>query len=126
MTPHHHHQHQHHHQTRHEQTDTTKLLRPTYIGRLILGMRDCLDRLGAEPTNQQLETFAIFIHESMSTSSRNYHSVKHVFDLTDGWDDPIGILSAYFHDCIYYFVDGGLSSCQKEILQDALECFGNA
>ena len=110
--------------TLHAKMETAKLPRPTYIGRLILGMRECLHRLGAAPTNQQLEMFAIFIHESMSTSSRNYHSVKHVFDLTDGWDDPIGILSAYFHDCIYYFVDGGLSSCQKGILQDVLECCG--
>lgn len=109
-----------------DNTTTTTALQPTYISQLILGMSDCLSRLGAHPTNKQLEDCAIFIHESMSTSSRNYHSVKHVFDLTDGWDDPIGILSAYFHDCIYYFVDGGLSSCQKDILQNVLdtECAG--
>mmetsp|Transcript_8876 Transcript_8876/g.14776 ORF Transcript_8876/g.14776 Transcript_8876/m.14776 type:complete len:480 (-) Transcript_8876:39-1478(-) len=94
---------------------------PTYIGRLILGIRDCLAKLGAEATNIQLEEWAIFIHESMSSSSRNYHSVKHVFDLADGWDDPIGVLSAYFHDCIYYDVDGGLSACQAVILKNVME-----
>jgi hypothetical protein len=99
--------------------------RPTYIGRLIVGMLDCLHKLGAYPTNQQVEIWAIFIHESMSTSSRNYHSVKHVFDLTEQWDNPIGVLSAYFHDCIYYHVDGGLSSCQNVILRDVLERTGD-
>lgn len=94
---------------------------PTYIGRLILGIRDCLTKLGTEATNIQLEEWAIFIHESMSSSSRNYHSVKHVFDLSDGWDDPIGVLSAYFHDCIYYDVDGGLSPCQALILKNVME-----
>jgi hypothetical protein len=101
--------------------DTTSPRRPTYIGRLILGLHDCLHQLGANPTNQQLEHWAIFIHESMSTSTRNYHSVKHVFDVADGWDDPIGVLSAYFHDCIYYLVDGGFSSCQTSILKNVME-----
>lgn len=97
----------------------------TYIGRLILGMRDSLETLGAKPTDKQLELWAIFIHESMSISSRNYHSVHHVFDLADGWDDPIGVLSAFFHDCIYYHVDGGLSPCQANILNGVVDCQSN-
>ena len=97
----------------------------TYIGRLILGLRDSLETLGAKPTNQQLETWAIFIHESMSISSRNYHSVHHVFDLAEDWDDPIGVLGAYFHDCIYYHVDGGLSPCQANILNGVVDSQAN-
>ena len=96
------------------------IVKHTYIGRLILGIRDCLAKLGARATNQQLEAWAIFIHESMSISSRNYHSVRHVFDLADGWDDPIGVLGAFFHDCIYYQVDGGFSPCQADILEGVL------
>jgi hypothetical protein len=56
----------------------------------------------------------------MCQSSRNYHSVDHVFDIIEGWDDAIGILAAYFHDCIYYTVDGGLSPIQAEVLGNIL------
>lgn len=93
---------------------------PTYIARLIVGFRDALQELEATPTTAQLERWAIFIHESMSASSRNYHSVKHVFDLADTWDDPIGIISAYFHDCIYFHVDGGFSKGQAAILKGVI------
>eukprot|EP00542_Grammatophora_oceanica_P019659 CAMPEP_0194045486 /NCGR_PEP_ID=MMETSP0009_2-20130614/16814_1 /TAXON_ID=210454 /ORGANISM="Grammatophora oceanica, Strain CCMP 410" /LENGTH=472 /DNA_ID=CAMNT_0038690349 /DNA_START=63 /DNA_END=1481 /DNA_ORIENTATION=- len=93
----------------------------TYISRLFVGMQTCLEKLGAKPTLAQLEHWAIFIHESMSISSRNYHSVKHVFDIADGWDDPIGLLSAYFHDCIYFNVDGGLSPCQAKMLDSVVK-----
>lgn len=84
-----------------------------------------MEQLGVKVDEKQLsfgdlERWAIFIHESMSISSRNYHSVKHVFDLADGWDNPIGVLSAYFHDCIYYQVDGGLSPPQQTVLHDVL------
>jgi len=93
----------------------------TSIGRLYLGLSRCFERLGIEATDQQLEGWAILIHESMSNSSRNYHNVYHIFDILKGWDDPIGILAAYFHDTIYFAVDGSLSARQTSILHDIFE-----
>ena len=85
-------------------------------------MKYALEKLGvSDVANSDLEAFAVFIHESMSISSRNYHSVKHVFDLAEGWDNPIGILAAFFHDCIYHHVDGGLSPMQQKLLSDVCE-----
>lgn len=89
----------------------------TYIARLIVGLRENLAALHASPTNASLEKWAIFIHESMSISSRNYHSVQHVFDISNGSDDPLLIVAAYFHDVIYYHVDGCLSPLQEEYLE---------
>ena len=67
-------------------------------------------------TYPRLESIAILIHESMSNSSRNYHSVQHVFDISKDMEDPIAILSAFFHDCIYYHVDGSFTKGQAAIL----------
>lgn len=91
---------------------------PTYITMLVLGMKDALEQLNAtNVTFQRLEEMAIFIHESMSHASRHYHSVQHVFDISKDLTHPIAILSAYFHDCIYCHVDGGLSPKQAKILE---------
>ena len=96
--------------------------RQTYISRLILQMEECLTELeGRDIDYSILEQKAILIHESMSSSSRNYHSVQHVFDISKDLRDPICILAAFFHDCIYYHVDGGLSEVQERILEGVFE-----
>jgi len=95
----------------------------TYIARLILRIQTCLQQLGVNITEdvlQKTETMSIFIHESMSISSRNYHSVQHVFDVSHNLTDPIAVLGALFHDCVYYHVDGGLSQKQSRKLQGAV------
>lgn len=96
----------------------------TYIARLILRMEDCLSRLGVDVTAdsclRRMESMSILIHESMSISSRNYHSVQHVFDISKDLEDPIAILAALFHDCVYYNIDGGLSTVQQTKLHRTL------
>jgi hypothetical protein len=90
----------------------------TYLGKLILQMETCLTELNAKNvTYPHLETMAVSIHGSMSNSSRNYHSVQHVFDISRELTDPISVLSAFFHDCIYYHVDGGLTADQAGLLK---------
>jgi hypothetical protein len=96
----------------------------TYIARLMVRMDACFEKLGVESTADEtvrkMESMSILIHESMSISSRNYHSVQHVFDISKHLDDPIAILSALFHDCVYHNIDGGLSDIQKVFLQGVL------
>eukprot|EP00522_Entomoneis_paludosa_P012864 CAMPEP_0172443088 /NCGR_PEP_ID=MMETSP1065-20121228/3402_1 /TAXON_ID=265537 /ORGANISM="Amphiprora paludosa, Strain CCMP125" /LENGTH=538 /DNA_ID=CAMNT_0013193183 /DNA_START=65 /DNA_END=1681 /DNA_ORIENTATION=+ len=105
--------------------------RGTYISRLIITLEECLAKLGVTPETHDdllacLERMACLIHESMSVSSRNYHSVQHVFDVAEGVDadDPIAIIAALFHDCVYYHVDGGLSELQYDKLRGAV-AFGH-
>ena len=101
----------------------------TYIARLILRMDDCLKQLGVsidDDTLRRIERMSILIHESMSISSRNYHSVQHVFDVSKNLRDPIAILAALFHDCVYYNIDGGLSKVQANKLKDALVIEGDS
>ena len=53
-----------------------------YITQLIFEMENSLLELKASDlTISKLEEMAIFIYESMSISTRNYHSVQHVFDI---------------------------------------------
>lgn len=99
----------------------TPTFRPrNYISQLIIEMEDALLNLNAKNlTLPKLETMAILIYESMSISTRNYHSVQHVFDLiSQGLENNhIAILAACFHDCIYYHVDGGLTQIQADLLE---------
>jgi hypothetical protein len=85
-------------------------------------MEVCLNQLGARNvTMPRLETMAVLVHDSMSASSRNYHSVQHVFDISRDLRDSIAILAAIFHDCIYYHVDGRLTVIQARLLEGVFQ-----
>jgi hypothetical protein len=97
----------------------------TYIARLIIRIQECFRELGIDvdtdaSVNRKIEDMSILIHESMSVSSRNYHSVQHVFDISRNLNDPVAVLAALFHDCIYYHVDGGLTPRQRRKLEGAI------
>jgi hypothetical protein len=100
-----------------------------YITQLIFELENSLIQLKAKNlTISKLEEMAILIFESMSISTRNYHSVQHVFDLINHDDRlqnyPIAIVSACFHDCIYYHVDGGLTPVQAVLLEGSYKIIG--
>ena len=93
-----------------------------YLSKLVVQMKTCLEQLGAvDVTHADLEGIAIIIHESMSTSNRNYHSLQHVFDMSKDMEDPICILSTFCHDIVYYQVDGSLTKTQARILEGTYE-----
>ncbi|CAJ1957154.1 unnamed protein product [Cylindrotheca closterium] len=89
-----------------------------YVSLLVLKMEECLGELGVKDLEMsELERMSIMIYESMSISSRDYHSVQHVFDISKDMTKPILILSALFHDCVYFQVDKSLTPAQEELLQ---------
>ena len=91
----------------------------TRMQRLVSETHFCLQKLGCEATFEDLEEWACVIYESMSSPSRTFHSVQHVFDISGG-ADPIEKLSAYFHDIIYYSIDGGLNDGQEQLVGDMI------
>jgi len=110
-------------------SDTAAPVPLNYITRLMIEMEDALIKLkGKDLTIAKLEKMAVFIYESMSLSTRNYHSVQHVFDIISHdsrlEDNPIAILAACFHDCIYYYVDGGLNPVQATLLKGSFKSEG--
>jgi hypothetical protein len=97
-----------------------------YITQLIFEMEHSLDQLKAKDlTISKLEEMAVFIYESMSIATRNYHSVQHVFGIIGHdvrlKDNSIAILAACFHDCIYYHLDGGLTPRMATLLKGSFE-----
>mmetsp|Transcript_58976 Transcript_58976/g.70980 ORF Transcript_58976/g.70980 Transcript_58976/m.70980 type:complete len:562 (-) Transcript_58976:33-1718(-) len=91
----------------------------TYLNKLIKVFRKSLEALEVKPSNRDLEKWACLIHECMSGNGRNFHSVGHVFDISVD-AEPLQTLSAMFHDCIYYNVDGGLNFKMKEALKGVI------
>ncbi|KAL3908993.1 MAG: hypothetical protein SGILL_008268, partial [Bacillariaceae sp.] len=57
---------------------------------------------------------------SMTTSGRVYHNMQHVFDISETMKDPILVLSALFHDVIYYSIDKSFQEDQAKPLQGVL------
>mmetsp|Transcript_11959 Transcript_11959/g.18162 ORF Transcript_11959/g.18162 Transcript_11959/m.18162 type:complete len:465 (+) Transcript_11959:79-1473(+) len=89
--------------------------------RLVGEMSECLTTLGCFVTpDEKLEEWACVIYESMSAISRTFHGVQHVFDISDNADE-VQKISAFFHDCIYYTIDGGLSADQEAILRGLID-----
>jgi len=60
------------------------------------------------------------IFDSMTTSGRVYHAMQHVFDISEDMTNPILILSALFHDIVYYSIDKEFSPEQEQLLKDVL------
>ena len=116
----------------------------TRLQRLTVGLNTSLHALNASSaTNAQLERWSTVIYESMSASSRDFHGVDHIFEVSgcggseeeteqkdsgEEVDAPavraqsqaVQTISAYFHDTIYYTVDGGLSDEQARLLEGVL------
>lgn len=92
----------------------------TRMQRLVSEMMQCLQAIRCRASFQDLEEWACVIYESMSSPSRTFHSVQHVFDISSG-ADPISKLSAFFHDIVYYSIDGGLNDRQEELIGEMIE-----
>lgn len=61
------------------------------------------------------------VYDSMTTGGRVYHAMQHVFDISKTMEDPILVLSALFHDVIYYSIDKGFSAEQEKIMADVIK-----
>lgn len=95
-------------------------LEHTHMQKLVMEMETCLKDLNCSVNIEELEKWAMLIYESMMLPSRTFHSVQHVFDVAIG-ADSIQKLAAFFHDIIYYSIDGGLKlKGQIELLSDII------
>lgn len=88
----------------------------TTIQKLVNFLEKALLDLNSNSSQDFIESTAILIHEGMSAPHRRFHTTEHVFQVIDPKGDPILILSALFHDLVYYNVDGCFTSRVQEIL----------
>lgn len=70
--------------------------------------------------NMSLSPVANLIYDSMTTPGRVYHAMQHVFEMSREMNDPILIISALFHDVIYYSIDQAFSEEQSDALRGVL------
>jgi len=83
-------------------------------------MGTSLTLLDAIPMSSELESWSCLILRSMGGSSRDFHSIEHVFDVCGESLNPIVIISALFHDVVYVNVDGGMLTEHVSILGSSI------
>lgn len=94
-----------------------------YIPRLEQVLVDCMSKLPTKTgfASEDAGPVAKLIYDSMTTSGRVYHSMQHVFDISKTMEDPILLLSALFHDVIYYSIDKKFNEDQTAHLEGVLQ-----
>ena len=70
--------------------------------------------------DEGIEETVKLIHDSMTTPGRVYHAMQHIFDISKDMVDPVLILSALFHDVVYYSIDLTFSKQQEKALEGVL------
>lgn len=92
------------------------------IPRIERMLNDCMSQLPtlAPFDPEDSATVAKLVYDSMTTDGRVYHCMQHVFDISQNMKDPIMILSALFHDVIYYSIDKKFADDQAKPLEGVL------
>jgi hypothetical protein len=69
---------------------------------------------------EEAAAIAQLVYDSMTTGGRVYHAMQHVFDISATMKDPILVLSALFHDVIYYSIDKSFLAEQEKMISDII------
>jgi len=76
----------------------------------LIGVLDqAFKKLNTDISTREIEELAIAVHRVLSMETRRFHSLEHVFSLTDT-SAPIHSLAAVFHDLVYCQIEGGFVS----------------
>lgn len=91
------------------------------IEKIIHMLIEAFERLNADVPLRVIEELSVMIHSSMTTQTRSFHTLEHVFHLAET-PDPIRCLAALFHDLVYYQIDRGFPApIQKTLAPYFLE-----
>lgn len=96
-----------------------------FVPRLKGMLKDSIEALSPSVSFEEEDETALAttIFESMYTPGRVYHSMNHVFNITEHCHvehNPILVLSVLYHDIIYYSVDKIFQQSQLELLEGVL------
>jgi len=97
-------------------------MEPSFLPRLEHMFQDSIQRLQPDATlvPEDVKASSELVYHSMSTFGRVYHDMQHVFDISRTMDDPILVLSALFHDVVYYSIDKAFIPEQQTILENII------
>ena len=78
------------------------------IEKLISIFQQSFRKLGVNVTPDRLETLAVTVYTAMTVPTRYFHTLEHVFNLSDP-QNAIVSFTAIYHDIVYFQVDNGFS-----------------
>ena len=102
-------------------TSKVDVLEPS-LPRLGNMLVDSIQRLQPDATlsPDDVKSTSELVYHSMTTIGRVYHDMQHVFDISRTMEDPILVLSALFHDVVYYSIDKAFIPEQQAILENII------
>src|SRR4051794_16608452 len=103
--------------------DGDERMRLATIQQIIVAINESVAALGHQADDRVLEDMALLVHEAMGGGARVFHGPSHIFSLA-GSADPIHRLSAFFHDIVYFQVDGGFAGRIAPIVEPIIQMVG--
>jgi hypothetical protein len=70
---------------------------------------------------EESSSIAELVYDSMTVGGRVYHSMEHVFDISQNMEDPALVLSALFHDVVYFSIDKAFLPKQQKLIDGIIE-----
>jgi hypothetical protein len=95
------------------------------INQIILVLQDCFHLLNMDISDQELEKLALLIHDCMAGRKRKFHTLEHIFTVTDTLKNPLQIIAGLFHDIVYFQVDNGFPTITEPVLKSYLRIKGS-
>jgi hypothetical protein len=100
--------------------DDDELAKQTFITSLYQDLQWVMRELGYHHVgHDEVEGWALLVHEMLTRETRRYHSVAHVYEVSAG-ASPLQLLAAMFRNAVCHRVDGGLTERQKGLLEGVL------
>lgn len=75
---------------------------------------------GAAPRAEEIESATFLVFQAMTSRSRDYHGLSHLFNVAEGLP-ALARLAAIYHDMVYFHVDGGFPPNVSERIGDVVE-----
>ena len=73
---------------------------------------------------EEIESAAFLVFQAMTSRSRDYHGLSHIFNVAEGLP-ALAKIAAIYHDIVYFHVDGGFPPNVSERIGDAVEHHGD-
>jgi hypothetical protein len=83
-------------------------------------LEEARDGQGFAPSAEEIETATFLIYQAMTSRSRDYHGLAHLFNVAEELP-AIARLAAIYHDIVYFHVDGGFPPNVSERIGDVVE-----
>ncbi|MEO5714047.1 MAG: hypothetical protein ABIT37_11220 [Luteolibacter sp.] len=75
---------------------------------------------GVAPSAEEIESATFLVFQAMTSRSRDYHGLSHIFNVAEGLP-ALARLAAIYHDIVYFHVDGGFPPNVSERIGDVVE-----